>query len=185
MAKLLRLFPDSVTSHPTDPNYQGYFRLAKLIEQSGYSDSTDPKCFETQSFEQELRKLDVSPVLSDFLRYMFVVDFKQRLIKGNTTARLNMYPKWRSTYLCNLEDWCLRIAPDDCVEQLWRTCSHEQPPEALQSLYSSVTCLYLCVLLSDPQVLPEDSSQNNRTPTFQCLLELPYTKRASSITGTE
>ncbi|PSN61286.1 kinase-like protein [Corynespora cassiicola Philippines] len=33
MAKLLRLFPGSVTMHPTDANYQGYFRIAQLLEE--------------------------------------------------------------------------------------------------------------------------------------------------------
>ncbi|KAF2257465.1 kinase-like protein [Trematosphaeria pertusa] len=78
MAKLLRLFPGSVTIHPTDPNYQGYFRIAQLIEKSGYGDSIGPKCFETLPFEEELRKMDIPPALSDFFRYLFVVDFRRR-----------------------------------------------------------------------------------------------------------
>ncbi|KAF2273259.1 kinase-like protein [Westerdykella ornata] len=78
MAKLLRLFPDSVTPQPTDRNYQGYFRIARLIEKSGCGDNTDPKCLETLSFEEELGKWDISPALADFFRYLFVVDYRRR-----------------------------------------------------------------------------------------------------------
>ncbi|KAF2134667.1 kinase-like protein [Dothidotthia symphoricarpi CBS 119687] len=78
MAKLLRIFPGSVTIHATDPNYQGYFRIAKLIEKSGYGDSTDSKCFETLSFGEELKKLDIPPALANFFRYLLQVDSKQR-----------------------------------------------------------------------------------------------------------
>ncbi|KAF2490353.1 kinase-like protein [Lophium mytilinum] len=78
MAKLLRLFPGSVQAHPTDPDYQGYFEIAELIQKSGCGDNTDPKCFEIGSFEEELGKLDISPPLADFLRYLLVVDYKRR-----------------------------------------------------------------------------------------------------------
>jgi len=78
MAKLLRLFPGSVTNHPTDSNYQGYFRIAQLIEKSGVDESTLPKCFETLSFEEELKELNTSPALVDFLRYLLVANPTQR-----------------------------------------------------------------------------------------------------------
>lgn len=78
MAKLLRLFPGSITIHPTDPDYQGYFRIAQLIEKSGCDESTELKCFETLSFEEELHQLSVSPTLAAFFRYLLVVDPMQR-----------------------------------------------------------------------------------------------------------
>ncbi|KAF1993739.1 kinase-like protein [Amniculicola lignicola CBS 123094] len=78
MAKLLRLFPTSVKMHPSDPNYQGYFRIAQVIEKSGFGDSKDPKCFETLSFSEELAKLDIPSALEDFLRYLLIVDHEQR-----------------------------------------------------------------------------------------------------------
>lgn len=43
MAKLLRLFPGSVTPHPSDLNHQGFYRIAQLIEKSGCGDNVDPK----------------------------------------------------------------------------------------------------------------------------------------------
>jgi hypothetical protein len=73
----MRLFPGSVTIHP-QPCYQNYLRNATLLEQSGYGDNTDPKCFETLSFEEELTKLDGPPELLEFLRYMLIVDYKRR-----------------------------------------------------------------------------------------------------------
>jgi hypothetical protein len=73
----MRLFPGSVTVHPK-PCYQIYFKCATLLEQSGFGDSTDEKCFETLTFEEELTKLDGPPELLDFLRYMLVVDHKRR-----------------------------------------------------------------------------------------------------------
>ncbi|KAH8731053.1 hypothetical protein GQ44DRAFT_372053 [Phaeosphaeriaceae sp. PMI808] len=78
LAKLLQLFPDSVTAHPTDRNYQGYLRIGRLIEKSGYGDNTDQKCFETLSFGKKLMKIYIPPALSDFLRCMFVVHFGHR-----------------------------------------------------------------------------------------------------------
>jgi serine/threonine protein kinase len=80
MAKLLRLFPGSLTNHPTIRDYQGFFKIAKLIENSGVSGTqiTDPKCFETLSFAEELNKLDISPALAAFFRYLLVVDPMQR-----------------------------------------------------------------------------------------------------------
>ncbi|KAI9684974.1 MAG: hypothetical protein M1820_010861 [Bogoriella megaspora] len=78
MAKLLRLFPRSLTAHPTDLDYKGYFELAQLIERFGHSDETEQKCFETLSFEEELGKLDVPPALSEVFRYLLVVDHKRR-----------------------------------------------------------------------------------------------------------
>jgi hypothetical protein len=79
MAKLMRLFPGAVTIHPTDPDYQGYFRIAQAIANSGVDvGSTDMKCFETASFEEELGKLYIPPALTDFLRYLLRPDFKQR-----------------------------------------------------------------------------------------------------------
>ncbi|KAF2254518.1 kinase-like protein [Trematosphaeria pertusa] len=78
MAKLLRLFPRSVTVHPTDFDYKDYFKIAQLIERSGYSDSTEQKCFETLSFEEELGKMDIPPALSDFFRYLLVVNHERR-----------------------------------------------------------------------------------------------------------
>ncbi|UPX17215.1 Non-specific serine/threonine protein kinase [Ascochyta rabiei] len=78
MAKLMRLFPGSITIHPTDPNYQGYFKIAQLLEKSGLDENTGPKCFETLSFEEELNKLNISPALAAFFRYLLVVNPMQR-----------------------------------------------------------------------------------------------------------
>ena len=78
MAKLLRLFPGSVTMHPTDANYQGYFRIAQLLERAGFDGGPDPSCFQTLSFEEELNKLSISPALAAFLRYLLAVDYMQR-----------------------------------------------------------------------------------------------------------
>jgi hypothetical protein len=74
MEKLLRLFPGSITVRLTDPNYQRYFRIAQLIEKSGYDGSTEPKCFKTLSFHEELNKVNISPALAAFFRYLFVVN---------------------------------------------------------------------------------------------------------------
>jgi hypothetical protein len=78
MAKLLRLFPGSITVHPTIFDYQSDMKIAKMIEQAGCGDSTDEKCIEIQSFEEELGKLDIPLELSAFLRYIFVVDHERR-----------------------------------------------------------------------------------------------------------
>ena len=79
MAELLRLFPDSLTMHPTDSDHQRYLRLAHLIEErSGCAGSTDARCFETLTFEEELHKLNPSPTLADFFRYLLVVDPRER-----------------------------------------------------------------------------------------------------------
>ncbi|KAF2811180.1 kinase-like protein [Mytilinidion resinicola] len=78
MAKLLRLFPDSVKVHPTDPNYQDYFEIAELLEKSGYGDSVEPRYIGIGSFEEELKKMDIPLAVSDFLRYLFVVDYTRR-----------------------------------------------------------------------------------------------------------
>ncbi|RMZ72446.1 serine threonine kinase [Pyrenophora seminiperda CCB06] len=78
MAKLLRLFPNSVTPHPTSHQYQAFLDIAEAIEASGRYGNTDEKCFETMSFEEELGKLSIPPSLAAFLRYLFVVDHTQR-----------------------------------------------------------------------------------------------------------
>jgi hypothetical protein len=78
IAKLLRLFPGSVTPHPSIGGWQDIWRTAQMVEQSGCGDSTDEKCIETLSFEEELTKLDGPPELLELLRYMLVVDYKRR-----------------------------------------------------------------------------------------------------------
>jgi hypothetical protein len=78
MAKLLRLFPGSLTMHPADTDAQGYFRIAELMEKLGMRGNMDAKCFETLTFEEELVKLDVPVVVKDFLRSMLVVDYTKR-----------------------------------------------------------------------------------------------------------
>ena len=78
IVKLLRLFPGSVTAHPTNLDYRDYFKIAQLVERSGYGDSTEQKCFETLSFEEELERMDVPLALSDFFRYLLVVNHQQR-----------------------------------------------------------------------------------------------------------
>jgi hypothetical protein len=78
MAKLLRLFPGSLTEHLTNPDVQGYFSIATLIDNSGMRENTDEKCFDFFSFEKELGKMDVPVVVKDFLRSMLVVDYMKR-----------------------------------------------------------------------------------------------------------
>lgn len=63
MAKLLRLFPDSIKIHHSDADYQGYFRIAQLIEKDGPGGDTELSCFQTMSFEKELNRLSISQAL--------------------------------------------------------------------------------------------------------------------------
>lgn len=74
MAKLLQLFPESVTVYHTDPDVRNYFELVELIENLGMRGNTHANRLVTLEFEEELGKLDILVVVKDFLKSMLVVD---------------------------------------------------------------------------------------------------------------
>lgn len=78
IAKLMRLFPNSLGPPVKNTELEGWFGIAGALAEEMDPDEPGQMYIRTVPLEKELERMDISSELANLFRYLFVIDHKNR-----------------------------------------------------------------------------------------------------------